>query len=125
ISEVLVLESPAPPTMVATWKSHVAFTMQDGTVRLLEIEDGVLRERLRLPFGSGYLGAVAWSQNGRLVAAGTQEGWVRVWEASTGTPVAEFSSGDANIESLVFLADSGDLLAADVRGNYRFWPIDS
>jgi len=122
---VLKLESAAPPGGFAFWQSQVAVAMQDGTLRLLEIVDGVLHERLKLGGGASWLSAVAWSHDGRLVAVGTGHGQVRVWEAASGTPRGEFAGPDIAVNSLLFLPKSGDLLAVYNNHHHCVWPINS
>jgi WD40 repeat protein/serine/threonine protein kinase len=122
---VLKLDSPAPPAALAFWKSQVAAGMGDGTLRLLEIVDGVLHERSKLAGPGGILWTTAWSQDGRLVAAGTDHGRIRVWEAASGTLRGDFAGSDANIPGLLFLPESGDLLAVDRKGEHRVWPINT
>ncbi len=122
---VLKLESPAPPNGFAFWKSQVAVGMGDGTLRLLEIVDGVLHERSKLTGPGGILYCAAWSQDGRLVAGGTAHGRIRVWEAASGTLRGDFAGPDDLNRGLLFLPESGDLLAVDLKGQHRVWPINS
>jgi WD40 repeat protein len=122
---VLKLESAAPPSRFAFWQSQVAVAMEDGTLRLLEIVDGVLRERLKLGGGASYLSSVAWSPDGRLVAVGTGHGRIRVWEAAAGTPRGEFSGPDSAVQCLLFLPESGGLLAVYKDYHHSVWPIKS
>jgi WD40 repeat protein/serine/threonine protein kinase len=122
---VLKLESPAPPWGFAFWKSQVAVGMGDGTLRLLEIVDGVLHERSKLTGPGGILYCAAWSQDGRLVATGNDHGRIRVWEAASGTLRGDFAGPDAVSRGLLFLPESGDFLTVDQKGQHRVWPINS
>jgi serine/threonine protein kinase/WD40 repeat protein len=122
---VLKLESAAPPSKLAFWQSQVAIAMQDGTLRLVEIVDGVLHERLKLGGGASFLSAVAWSHDGRLVAVGTEHGRIRVWEAASGTPRGDFAGPESAVECLLFLRESGDLLAVYQNHHHCVWPINS
>jgi WD40 repeat protein len=122
---VVKLESAAPPSTLAVWQSQVGIAMQDGTLRLLEIVDGVLHERTKLGGGATSLSAVAWSHDGSLVAVGTGHGRIRVWEAASGAPRGDFAGPDSPVNSLLFLAESGDLLAVYDTKHHCVWPINS
>jgi len=122
---VLKLESAAPLWGFVFWKSQVAVGMGDGTLRLLEIVDGVLHERSKLSGPGDTLRTAAWSQDGRLVAGGMAHGRIRVWEAASGTLRGDFAGPDDVNRGLLFLPESGDLLAVDGKGQHRVWPINS
>jgi len=119
----LELESAAFPTEVAAWGSWLAVGMYDGTVRLLEIVDGVLRERRKLEAGSGFVTAVGWSGDGRLVAMGSNEGRIRVWDRTSGDLRDEFDASDTLILSLIFLEAKDELLSFDADGRHRAWTV--
>jgi WD40 repeat protein len=48
-----------------------------------------------------------------------------VWEAASGTLRGDFAGPDAVSLGLLFLPESGDLLAVDQKGQHRVWPINS
>ena len=96
-------------------------------MHVLEIVDGALHERSKLP-GEG----IAWSHDGRLIAVGSSvysmstqgEGRVRVWEADSGALRGDFAGPGSGVH-LMFLPDSGDLLTVDGAGHHRVLPITS
>jgi WD40 repeat protein len=65
--------------------------------------------------------ALAWTADGRLIAAGDQRQYwdpkstatqtICVWDAATGTEVAQFSGFHANVTALAFSSDSAYLVA--------------
>ncbi|MFO0527529.1 MAG: WD40 repeat domain-containing protein, partial [Planctomycetota bacterium] len=74
-----------------------------GFSSTLFIYDMVNRqERRRLECPCEDMRAVAYSRDGELVAAGGRCGTVRVWEAASGKPAAEFKVHQQRIRSLQF-----------------------
>ena len=64
--------------------------------------------------------AMALSPDGRTLASGDEVGTVRLWDAQTGTPLADLKGHDHAISRLAFSADGGLLAtAADADGHSR------
>jgi WD40 repeat protein len=122
-AEVLQLESRVWHAIGSFLTSRVICIVEDGTLRLLDIVDGALHERSRIPAGIGVLTAAAWSPDGRLVAGASRHGRVRVWEADTGILRGDFAGPQAATSALWFLPDSGNLWVCDIDGHHRVWPI--
>lgn len=81
------------------------------------------------------MASVAFSPDGKLLAAGGADGRVRLWEAEHGWPVSSFHPNDrgvfspplgfssTNIKGLAFSPD-GKHLATAFGPTLRFWAVD-
>ena len=86
---------------------------QEGTVRV-EIEDADLILQTL---------CVAFSRDGRLLAAALEDTLVRVFETKNGKEVAVFKGHNENVRSLAFSPD-GQLLASGADDQFvRLWEI--
>jgi WD40 repeat protein len=121
----LHFESPINSRDISCWQSRLACAAEDGTLCLMEIVDGALRERSRIPADIGVIVPSTWSRDGRLVAVGSLQGRVRVWEAASGTLRGDFTRTQLGVNGMLFLPDSGNLLTCDSGGHHQVWPISS
>jgi WD40 repeat protein len=104
------------------WHSRIACSAEDGTLRVLEIVDGALREHSRSAGGIGVLTTPGWSPDGRLIAVGSMSGRTRIWEAESGALRGDFAGEQATVSGMLFLRDSESVLVCDVTGHHRVWP---
>jgi WD40 repeat protein len=110
---------------------RVATGATDGAVRLWDAATG---ERLACfrgpdPVGippslwhhySGVL-ALAWSPDGRFLAAGYRDRVVRVWDARHGGPVAELFGHAGRVHAVTFTADGRRIASGSEDGTVRLW----
>jgi WD40 repeat protein/predicted Ser/Thr protein kinase len=97
----------------------------DGTVRVWDAVTG--RQRMALPGVIGWLSAVAYSPDGRLLAAG-RGGAIRIWNAETGAPLRDLDGHGACAVDLAFSPDSRRLVSGgfdDPGGSARVWDVAS
>jgi WD40 repeat protein len=122
LGEVLHFDSPT--YHISFRHSRVACALENGTLRLLEIEDGILVERATIPAGlSSFNAPPAWSPDGRLIAVGsTAVGRVRVWDAHSAALRGDFGGQQSGVAAQCFLPDGG-LCACDLGGHHRVWPV--
>jgi eukaryotic-like serine/threonine-protein kinase len=66
---------------------------------------------------------VAFSGDGRLMASADDQGHLRLWRASDGTPLHDLAGHQGPVRSLEFDRDGGRLLSAGVDGAARIWDV--
>jgi len=62
--------------------------------------------------------AVSFSNDGRLVAVGYYDGWVRLWDWQTGRKIAEFQKHDGQVPTVAFSADDTLLASGGQNDEY-------
>jgi len=103
---------PTPqPTPVA-----VAETVWAGSAPLSSANARAVQLLTRLNGLSSPVAAVAYSADGRWIAAGGQDGAVRVWDAQTGAEHVRVQSASNRVDSIAFRSD-GALLAVGGQDN--------
>ena len=95
------------------------------TESLAALRRSVAANHLRrtLPATAGPLYSVAWSRNGTLVAAGDQDGDVRVWNARTGALIHTLQSNSWEIRGVAFDRSGTRLLANPREGRATLWDL--
>jgi WD40 repeat protein len=79
-----------------------------------------------LPFAEqdAYVPPVVYSPDGRTLAAGAEDGSIRLWESATGQPARRLAGGDHLPFGLVaFSTDGRTLLSSGSDGSVRFWDV--
>ncbi|KAF3446537.1 hypothetical protein FNV43_RR11717 [Rhamnella rubrinervis] len=107
----------------------VAIACDDGCVRIYSIpESDELVYTKTFPRVSGRVLSVAWSFDANMIYAGSNDGFIRCWNAKLGHEIYRitvglggFGSGpELCVWSLLFLR-SGTLVSADSTGSVQFW----
>lgn len=104
------------------WAVHLGFADQSGTsyaVTLIDLDAG--RIDARLPFGSSTMGELAFSDDGRFLAA-AQGGAVVVWDTATRQRVARLAGVDFRFATFL---PGGSLLTLDSAGGLVEWEVPS
>jgi WD40 repeat protein len=93
---------------------------QGGDLRLWGVRSG--QQRLTLRGQTGYLSALCFSADGRMLAGGDLGGVVTVWEVASGKVRASFWRHRGGVESVTFIR--GNLLASGSDdGTIRLWDL--
>jgi WD40 repeat protein len=92
----------------------------DAAARVWDVATGKALHTLDV---EGGVSAVAFSPDGRLVAAGSAKGAALVWEADTGKPVHQLSGEGNYVHALAFSPDGRALLSAVLNGPVAVWDV--
>jgi WD40 repeat protein len=71
-----------------------------------------------------FVHALAWSPDSRLVATGSLDGTIRVWEARSGKQIYVLSRGKTRIAVVAWSPDGRKLAAGALDGNATVWEME-
>lgn len=94
---------------------------QSGEVKIWEVNSGA--EWFTLKHTSG-ISALAFHPNGGMLAVGTKDGKILLWDVQSGTKVREFEGHTGDVQSLAFRPD-GSWLASSDNGMVRLWNLET
>lgn len=91
------------------------------TIHLFNVTTG--REVRRFGGHQVNAGTATFSPDGRMIAAGTFDGAVRVWEVATGTVLCEFGGHRNTVHSVVFSGDGKQLATGGADTTSLVWDV--
>jgi WD40 repeat protein len=115
------LEAEAPALSFDEPGERVAVAQQDGSVQVLEVENGEMLGRF--PTGSGPLSDVAFSVDGSRIATAGEDGTVRLLSAETGAEQLVLRGHSYLVTAVEFTADGRKLVSASADGVVRVWAL--
>ena len=89
------------------------------SILLWEVPDGKLHFSLK--GHTDYINALAFTSNGKMLASGSDDGTIRLWDASTGTEMLNLSS--EKTQTLAFSANRKMLASGSKDGKIHLWDI--
>src|SRR5262245_54085708 len=94
-----------------------------GDVKILNIETG--EQLAAIQTGGGYVFALAFSPDGKQIAAGTnaKPDFITIWDAGTGQPVRGLKGHSDAVLSLAYSRDGSKLLSGSYDGTARLWDV--
>jgi WD40 repeat protein len=102
-----------------------------GVVTLWDAQTGEIRRKFNsgpslgmLPKSGGVL-SVAYSPDGKILAAGTQNATIKIWDAQTGKELRVLGGQDDPVESIAFSPDGLTLASGSRNGALILWDTKS
>jgi WD40 repeat protein/serine/threonine protein kinase len=68
--------------------------------------------------------SAAFSPDDKWIASGSQDGWVTIWEATTGQKRSEFPAHEKHVRCVIFSPDGQHLATAGWDGRAKIWAFD-
>lgn len=99
--------------------AYLILGLEDGTVEVFDNDSDQLR--FRLDSGGGVAKCVGISQDGTMLAVGTQDAAVHLWEFGTGRKLTTLRGHDAAVSRVTFDPSGDRLASADARGRVLIW----
>lgn len=99
--------------MFDPWNTRFATASSDSTVHLYDQHPLHFEKPTILDAGAGEVRAVAFSPDGKLLAAGNRYHTVRVWDVATKKEVVTLAGHMSDVWSIAFSPDGKTLAAAD------------
>jgi hypothetical protein len=72
---------------------------------------------------AGWIRALAFSPDGRLLATCGNDRLVKVWDASTGTVAQEFAGHESHVYNVCFTPDQQCVVSCDLKGILKCWNL--
>jgi WD40 repeat protein len=92
-------------------------------VVVVDLRTGGVARRLSIGDAAEAVSALAFAPDGKRLAAGTQQGRVTVWDATTGDTLAPFSGHEGPVTGLVFRSDGAQLVSCSQDGTALVWAV--
>ena len=109
------------PWVTYSRDDRVAFPGDEDTVRIWDLDTGEVKV---LGTHGGFLGAVAYSPDGRLVASAGEDETVRIWDVDTGR-ARVLRGHESAVLSVSYSADGRYVASAGRDATVRIWDVDT
>jgi WD40 repeat protein len=107
-------------------------TLRDGSIFALEVWAFATGEKVatmpvqrNLTEHSGMISALAFAPGGRLLASGSRDHSVRLWDFSTLQCVERLHGNSSEVWTLAFAADGQGIISGAKDGTIRLWPTNA
>jgi WD40 repeat protein len=111
--------APVWDCVVFKGNTLIASASEDGTIRFWNA-DSAKKTRV---LSAGDIRAIAYSPSGYLLAAGSYDSVISLWDIATGERIKEAEVGGGPIQDCTFTTDSKCLLLACADGTLRVWDV--
>ena len=96
----------------------------DGTIWLWDMPMGGVKRAVLEDHTEAIYG-IAFSPNGELLASGSRDNSVRVWDVKTGKELFFSQEHDGEVHSVAFSTDGATLASGGADGKIRLWDVES
>jgi len=103
---------------------HIALTQRDGSIGLWRV-DGASESPTTLPGHGESATALAYSSGGQLLASGSRDNTVKVWDVATGEELRTFEGHTGPVYSVDFSPGGRLLASGSGDGTVRLWDVDT
>ncbi len=73
----------------------------------------------------GMVTRVCFQPTGKILATAGKDGWLRLWDVSTGQIVHERNASPSSVEALAFSPDGKSIATGDWSGNVKLWDVET
>ena len=101
----------------------IAYGLKDGTVNVLDTESGATVSTFKTNDGTNRIQALSFSRDSKILAAGSYQSGLNLWNPTTGMKLASLGKADADIEQLKFTWDGKYLLSASNNNTIQVWGV--
>ncbi|MBD2040764.1 hypothetical protein [Microcoleus sp. FACHB-672] len=130
LSQVLLLSHDQLAALVASVKAgrqlqqtHAPLDVKQRTVEILRQAISEARERNRLQGHQNWVTQLSFSPNGRLLASGSGDGTVKLWQLD-GSQILSFQGHSDWVNSVSFSPDSQIIASASWDKTVKLWQLD-
>ncbi len=109
-----IMWSPDGSTLLAAENEGILFDTGGGN----------LRKTRELEGHEGWVQAVAYRPDGKVIATGSSDRSIRIWDAVTGTLRHTMNGHEGFVESIAFQPDGKRLVSCSEDGTVRVWSVD-
>jgi TIR domain/WD domain, G-beta repeat len=117
VAAILALISAAAAVL-----GFVAFRQRDSAIKAQHVAE---EQRMRIQELTGRSAALAVSPNGQIVATGSQDGSLRLWDINTGKTLSVLRDHLGIVSGMAFSPDGALLAGASWNGDVAVWAIPS
>jgi WD40 repeat protein len=124
VGEPLSLDGP--PVAISNDGKLLASVSRDGELRVHDPVTGDLLISIREDDAEQVIWSLAFDANGSLLASGSFDGRIQLWNTASGAPVGEPLLADGfSVEDLAFSPDGSRLASANNDGTVRLWDVST
>ncbi len=120
--EIRTLSKDKTRAFVTAVSKYEGSERADPEARLIHVSDlGTTKLPVHHP---GPINAVTFSDDGRLLATGGNDGVVRIWDARDGKLMATLAGHSAKVTAIAIGSDNRNIVTSALDGTTRIWRLD-